>query len=719
MDADKLTLIDRSKVGEFSDEELLLLMQKDFTESDNHWSGKGYFDKFRRWEQMYNLNDPVPYFDSEIEGSVQAAGNFRANNFYPLVQVMCDTIHAIISDALFPSDDFFFMKPTEVTDNEYIREAARDFLQFECKPERTDLRRHFDTHLRQAIHFQWSVARVGYRCGGRNVMVATKTVKESLLDNLKGKAKDIIERMKDGDYKPKGKPAFEIQYKPDGDKRPDIEVINTFNSRPDPKALDFDDRARFFCYEAENPWTHYVTNLKTKANTYGLYDEAAINEWKDSIRSSQNPTEQEKTEEIVQKNIGSTNPTDDMVKVRVWANQYYEFVTDQNMSRVLRRRKKDGWDFSRMVYYPRLHRFEGYCVPERCEKLNIELNAIANSRRDNVNMIVDAVCLINKNLYDGAYQDARMYSGKMIPVDGPPNQAWHFERPPDGTQAATQEIQFVENWAQKSLGPGENQQGQYRTSGGRTATESEIVSVALQTRMSPIIKRIEREDLRWALKQIFKMDQLYLDEETQFTVMGPEGMSLRKMSPETLSTLGPDVDVTPIGSTVEQNRFYNRLEKLETVKIISTIPQSQQVVNWTRVIRALLESARFQGIDDLITNDPEQYQTIPPEYENIILQFEPIAIRDADDHEQHIQSHREFMASEDFASLNLQTQQVFAIHVQQHEEAIAEKAQTHPGPQAAPDIFQGVNTSNALSSNNPMSMSPMNMPTEAPEGVSL
>ena len=708
-------LLDRRKVFDFTEEEIMWLAMRDWEYADQHWNK--YFDKFRRWDKCYNLNDPIDYSGAEVAGSAEQSQNLRANNFYPLVQVMCDTIHAIISDSLFPQDEFFHMRPTEAYDNEYLREAGKDFLMFDLKPERTDFRKHWDNHLHQAIRYDWSIMRVGYRCAGRNVMVSTKTIGEKIADNVRDIANKVLEKLNQEALKGKYRPAFKIEYKADADQSPDMELVNTYNSRPDPKALDFDDKCRFFTYEIEVPWFHLYANQKDDKNKLGLYDQSAITAMENEFRASQAPGQQEITEGEVQKGVSAPQLTDDIVKLRVWANQYAEFVFDQNYKSILRRRKKDGWDYNKLVYAPRLHRWEGYAVPARCEKLNYELNAIANSRRDNVNMIVDAIMVINKNMFSTEWTDTKQYSGKPFIVDGSVKDAIDFIRPPDGTQAATQEIAFVQSWAEKSLGPGENAQGQYRSSDGRTATESEIIANALSQRMTPITERIERDNLRWTLKKIMQAEQLYSTDETIFTVVGPEGTSLRRMTPEILSLFGPDIDITPIGTTVEQNRFYNRLEKLETIKIIGSVQQAAELLNWPKAIRQILESSRFQGIDDLIINDPTKTQTIPPEYENMILVQEPIAIRDADNHDEHIQVHREFMASDEFQELPQSIKHVFEVHVKLHEDAVAQKQQTHPGPTRTPDVFQGSNIQNQLSANNPMSQSGTNMPEQMGVGA--
>lgn len=707
--ADKdLKIIDRHKAYTMPDDELLQIIQDDWTESEDYFVGGGFFDKFRRWEKLYNLHSEAPTTPAGSSGVEQVKQSKRANNFYGLTTVLCDTVHAIISEALFPVDDFFFLRPTEFYDDEDIREAGKDMLTFDLKPERSDFRRKFDKHLRQAIHYQWSVIRVTYRVSGKNVMV-----EPSAAGKLKSKVKDLAKKVLDSvnidsDKYLKRKPAFEIEYDPTGDQKPFIEVLNTFNTRPDPKAEDFDENCRRFQYETEVPWSFIYANVQNDDNPDGMYEESKVKLLEEDFRKSQNESESDKTEGEVQKNVPAPPRPMDMVKLRIWSTDSCEVVTDQNFQIILRKRKKDGWDFKKLCYADRLHRWEGYCVPERCEKHNLEINSIASSRRDNVNMAIEGILVINTDIVDTKKQDMTIYAGKQLKADGDARMAFHFERPPDVSQDVEREIQFVQSWAEKIIGPGDNQQGQYRKGANPTATESEIIQSALSTRMKPIIERIERDDLRWVLKMIMKMEQLYLTDEVKFTVLGPEGVYMRAISPKTLSMLGPDIDVTPIGSQVEQNRFYSRMEKLEAMKVIGSIPQMAQAVNWTKLLRQALETARFRGIDDLVIDDKEKFTTVPPEWENYILQREPIAIQEADDHEEHIAEHKQFMATAEYASLPRTTKYVFEAHVAQHEEAIKQSQQTKPGPKAAPDIFQGQNTANMLSAENPMSQAPTN-----------
>ena len=716
---EKLKLYDRRKVYDMEDEEILKLAQLDWTESTNHWQQVA-FPAFTRWLGLYNLVNPVSGTPTGTQTSVIPNPNTRANNFYGLVTIMVDTIQAIIAQALFPGDDFFTVKPGKVYSDIDTREAAKDFLQYDLRQNRTDAVRKFtDEWLKQALLYWWSVARVGYRVAGRNVIVEQESIQELVKKKAGGALAKVLEKIGfgQGDIKISGIPAYKIAYDPAADQCPEFEVLNTMNTRPDPKALDFDGLCRYFMYEKDLSIANLLANVKDNKNRFGLYETEPTQKLIDDIGNSQQETLA--TTQTGEASKGSPKPVQppDVLTIRIWANEYAEFATDQNFKYVLRRRKKDGWDFKKMVFFPRVGEWRAYCIPERLEMHNLQINSVANSRSDNVNFGIDGLLVVNDQATSLLNPtDNKNFPGKHFMVQGDVRAAAAWLFPQDVTSRADEEISFIERWAQRLIAPNENVQGSYKA-GGSTATESEIVANYLSTRMQPIISRIGQNDLHWLLNAIMKQEQLNLRDEIKWTILGEEGLQYRKINPTILSLFGTEMDIVPIIGDSEQDRFHNRIQTLETITLISKIPQMAEKLDWNKTLKLLLENAKVRGVHDFLVDDSDQSMSIPPEFENLIMLHEPIAVRQADDDQIHMTVHKAFMDSDAFQDEPLATQMLFQAHVLQHEEKQKSSQQTQPGPQPAPPIAQGTNMANILSATNAGSLSPQNQP--APEAMPM
>jgi hypothetical protein len=334
-----------------------------------------------------------------------------------------------------------------------------------------------------------------------------------------------------------------------------------------------------------------------------------------------------------------------------------------------------------------------------------------------VNFGIDGIFVVNEqaqSLLNSS--DNKNFPGKQHIVQGDVRSAAAWLHPPDVTSMISQEIAFIERWAQRLIAPNENVQGSYKQ-GGSTATESEIVANYLSTRMKPFNERLAKHNLRWLLTQIIRQEQLNMTDEAKWTVLGEEGLQYRTMNATLLSLFGTEIDIVPVVGDEAQERYHNRIQTLETITLISKIPQLAEKIHWGKVLKLLLENAKVRGVHDFLVDDSDQSMSIPPEYENLIMLHMPVAIRQADDDQIHITVHKAFMDSPDYADLDAGTQAVFEAHVQQHEEKQKAASQTQPGPQPAPPIAQGQNLANMLSASNPNSTSSQNEPMPSPESM--
>ncbi len=720
-DSDPKNLFDRAKVLEMSDEEILRVMSDDWAESKNYFEKNDIFERNRRYEKTYNANDPVPPPTEKQSGGILLNPKGRAKNFYPITTAIVDTAIAMTIESLFSVEEYFMLMPTQDPEEQSHLEAMTRFLQWDAGPTRLQLRDRMEEWITSAFKFDWAVADISWSVSGANVLRPKKTHVDRIAEKMGqrgGKFKEVLNRMlrRRGLHRA-NIPAFEAVYDPAGKQGPEMEILNLQNTRPDPHAIDFDDNCRFFMDEFESPWTKLLSETESEDNPAGIYKKSKMDEFETlNASGSTRPEEQRKAEGDSQKGVGEVEKGRDIVKLRRWRNQYAEFVSDENFQLLLRKVPKDGWTLCKLSFKNRTKRWEGYSMIGMIEKLNYEINSVANQRRDNINLVLDPIAILNKRMWNKIWngENTTLHPGKQLWVDGDVRQAAAFMRPPDVTQTAGQEISFIMGIIEKLAHISENTMGNYRSQGRRTATEAEYVQTGQTINAGPIAKRFERHGLRWALSRIIREEELNLTEDVYFQVLGETATYRGKMSPDILSQYGPNIDVMPIGSNFAENSWPKVQQRMEAIKMMYDIQPIAQMMNHKYVGRILAEGANIRGIQNLFNDDTTLFVTIPAQIEDVmmIMSGQNMVTHPADNHEEHIGEHMAVMETPEFAAAPQGHKSLLQAHIAMHKEDVEEKNRVKPGPNPQQQVSGIGDAAGVARGVNAQSQSPQNIPAE-------
>lgn len=662
-----LTLVDRRSLLEWDDEDLLSLIQADWNESDAYFAQ--HFTDFARFDNVYDsLHHDTAITNARQGGGVILNPKKRANMYYPVGRVVLDTAVATVIDNIFPSIDFFDVAPGTEWEYATHEEMWRRYLQYECSQERMNIRMNFFHWLLYAFKYRWACARIDYRSSGDSVLkkieVGKQAVKEYLAENqdeMVEKIADSLAEAMDSAYEG---PRFEMVYDPKAIQRPDMVVLNTYETRPDLHATDFDELCRYHHDEFKISWTDIVAQEQTKDNPMGMYPSDKIKQIKDEAYKffSSNSASTHADSPGNRKNSQRTYDRD-VLRLRRYSTINCEIITDCNYKVVLRRRPTDGWGLSKMQYWPRSNRWESYSLLELVEALNIDYNAIKNNRRDNVNLALDCITIINKSLAADPNKEVVRYPGATVFSNGRPDDFIKFDRPPDMSQASENEASDDLQWVSKVVPFGENQSGQYRGGGIPSATESQIVNERSSMRMYPVNLMIEQNNLSWTLKRMVSLIVTNRTKDEHFVLAGAGARFIGTMSVELISKYGAGLKVVPFGAQAEMDKWRDLLGIRETSMTMAQTPMVN-FVKWDEWTRMVMVKQKVHNPEQFLKTGPNALTSIPPKIEHIaMMNGEIIAPSDADDVQDHLTQHQEFIQSDKYDELDDEIKILFDTHL--------------------------------------------------------
>lgn len=169
-------------------------------------------------------------------------------------------------------------------------------------------------------------------------------------------------------------------------------------------------------------------------------------------------------------------------------------------------------------YIPVQHELYGIGIPEVCESLQLELNAIRNQRMDNVNFILNRMFLANKYA-DIDFDNLISFPGNVI-LSSDVNAIKPIPTP-DVTKSAYLEENIVK--ADMDLVSGEYSYSRGEPPPRReTATTIVRLQQASNIRFDSIVKSIEFTVLRQIAKMFIRLDYQFLSQEEFAKIVGEE-----------------------------------------------------------------------------------------------------------------------------------------------------------------------------------------------------
>lgn len=613
---------DRDDILEMSDEDIIALVNSDFTVSERWRDGSGVNDRNRRYRKAYFQQEYTTQVSKKDKP--QEESSKRARNWIPIIRAIVDTARSMIAESIFSQDPFVYVEPNEKGDEEHSA-SYQDLFRFRAGQSQMNLKTKFkDQFLFQACLYDFVIGRVGW------------LTKKGYVPHRKENALTQLYHY----VFPRDKIDIQMIPKPDAIDRPDFEVLNTLLCYPDPQATDFDD-SRFFIYEDITNTSELRKMAKGKDNPFGIYDNIDKIEPNSfpGLKAEQDGLDKDKHQKeheaglVLRKNYYTPNA---MVQI---ANNKW----------VIRKKRIYGYPFTKGTWCQPDHQWSGVGLAEGLESLQLDINQLIRIRRNNINYIVNAVRIVNRALFGlGHNQELRDYPGRTHYISqGDPTKAIHYARPPDTTQTILQDVNFNLQMAERVSGVSENAMGMWRIGGRRTAQEAGIVAAGTETRIGEVASRFEEKNITDIVNMDYNLELQFLTKPQKYRILGKKGFEFKTAGKLDILHKG-SFDIRPIGTKFFGNKQFKDNQFLQMMNAVGANPAFMQISDAQAILK--------EGWHRVGEKDPERFlrdmsttdYKIPPEIENqMMARGEILDPGNYDDDMEHINSHSNFLESGD------------------------------------------------------------------------
>ena len=250
----------------------------------------------------------------------------------------------------------------------------------------------------------------------------------------------------------------------------------------------------------------------------------------------------------------------------------------------------------------------GIGEPEVLDSLNKELNILHNLRVENVKR--DTMQMFKVKIGSPAWShDIRFMPQGKIPVMDMDDIQELFTRGPKSI--SSREEEQVRLWAQLATGATDPFTGIESSLGSETATGASLLAQAATSRVGLKFQILTEMTLRPLGQLLISLNEQFLTKEQLITIVGPEGGTHTKMSPEQLATNGAELDVRiDVGATDPVNRELSLQRNTQALQLLLQVFQDPNHPVIQRIVARLLDLLEIQ-----ITPEEQEERPVPLEQE--------------------------------------------------------------------------------------------------------
>lgn len=630
------------RLEKMSDGELAELIQSDYRQA---FSFKNEDKKrFDRYLAIYKTLDP-PEEKVSDDGQLldDDEGRF-ANVYLGIGAASVDTAVSQLYNALFSTEDYVRISASNWEDEilEYRMTAHLKKRHLEMQFRRTVL-----GALQTACCFDYAVtgSRWLLRPGYEQRRVINRSSIQ--LGKLKVPYQDV---------------SIESVWVPDAVDRSDTFLFNYERCYHDwsAKSNGFED-CRFFIDDRDEMIAELALKAKSKKSPWGKYEniqkvikaaqEAGV--FDEDVQKDQDPDPNQHV-------VGNRR-----VKIiRYWTADY---LAETCMGIPIFRMPLSGWPLQRWTIYDLPNSFPGMGILQRMERIQYDINASLNARRNFQNLVSDPFGVIDQSLVASEDGAPRVTSGKMLVSKGgqAKDKVWVYTPGVNTSQDVMQDIQINMDVSNKVVGLAtENAQG--AALGGRTtAHEAGLVNQGLSARVFQVAEKIEFEALIPNYEQTFKLEQTFMSKEETYKWFGPAGEEWMQISPEDYKWSRMP-RFTAMGSSFAKHDAIAKQNFFQLLNLAITIPGVADVQKIFVKAAQLLDPKDFQ---QFVKDPRKKTHNVPPNMEHLIIASGfPAEVSPENNHQEHIAAHEAWMQTPDFLAMPPAYQMNMKLHIQQHQQ---------------------------------------------------
>lgn len=216
--------------------------------------------------------------------------------------------------------------------------------------------------------------------------------------------------------------------------------------------------------------------------------------------------------------------------------------------------------------------------------------------------------------------------------------------------------------------------------GDTTATEAQIAAANVEARTRLMALGGELTYATEVARFFHSRRQQFLEDQEEFRILGSKGTEYTRMGPEEIQG---EYDFVVAGTNLYASKDVLRQQLQQAISIIKGDPLLLELTDMPEVMEELWKMFDFQNPQRFL-RPPRERQDDPRKENIILLAGEPEAVEATDDHEAHMQTHRQGFAGA-VQSGNEKALQAFQDHMQQHQRYLSQQ-QAAPPPQEQPGI---------------------------------
>ncbi len=626
-------------IHELSDEECALRIESDY--EDAKAAKNTSYDRYSRYQAIYQALNPPEEDDESDSGLIEDDLARHADSYMPIGAAVVDSAASQLYNAFFSTKDYVEIESDDWEDG---------FFEIEVTAHQK--KRHREMHLRNTLYrvlqeaccFDFGVTLTRWKLEGGFIQ---KPHAEEIMSNLGGAM-----------FKKRHVKA-ETMWVPDKVDRSDCQVLHFSNCYPDPSATNDLDDAAFFIdvrdekiedliagSELAGPWGKYKnidSIIRELAKNDGLADEikgfTTVEAQRNYLKNRRLPV------------------------IRYWTKNH---MAEYCAGHIIRRMNMLGWVIHLWRIFEVPGQLPGMGFLQRLERQQYDINASLNSRRDYQNLISDPFGVISRDLAQQIGGSPRLSHGQLL-VSGsgdPSKQVWVYQPGTPPSQDPLLDVQLHTNMIEKQSGITENSMGAV-SSGRRSATEVNKVSMAGDSRMLTIASRLEEECLEPLYLNLFYLEQANLSRTEWFKYAGQYGEKMIQISPasymwNSVPRFVAKGAISMANDPVETQQF------LAAVDRAMTMPQVQ--FDWQNIAVEIFRRLAPQNYTKFVKDPTVSDHNVPPSIENMLIaQGRQVEISRLNNHQEHLAAHNKLKYSMDYQVWPERMRMILDQHIDDHQ----------------------------------------------------
>ena len=603
-----------------------------------------------RYNAIYQALDPPDLQVDQGSGTTTDDQSAHSDSYLPVGAALVDSAVAQLFSLIFSTDNYLQMAPQDWMDHFQLDRVTAHML-----TQHREMKFRFQVYkaLQAACCFDYCVTACRWLLEPGYL---NKKVKETKYLQM-GKLQVPFQRV-----------AVESQWVPDAIDRPDMMVFGFDRSYHDPDARNgFDDSEGFVDDRdesiewlrnqektADRPWGpyRYIDELEKRALDSQVIDD--LPQYADQLSTFWDMLSDD-NERLIRRRVRVH---------RLWTRDH---LVEWSHGLVLRRLNLSGWPLQRWVMYEKPNRFEGMGLLQRIERMQYDINADVNSRRDFKELLANPFGLISDELVQAEGGAPQVESGVLIPVhsDDVTNKLMIHQPGQNIIQDNMAEISQQIDIMQKSTQVSTNQMGSF-ASGRRPATEVGVVAQAALTADQVIAMKLEDTVLVPFYLQQFALNQLNMTETAKFLYQGQYGNQFYEVNPvdyafnaqplfECLGT------ISVVQDAVHTQQFMLAMDKQ------AMMPQA---ANWDKIFAEMWRRLVPKHYHEFVKDPTIPQHNVPAQIENQLIALgHYVEVSPLNNHVAHIQGHEAIKQTGDYQAWPEVRKMRLEQHLNEHRQA--------------------------------------------------